>query len=250
MNNSNHQTISTATTNSNSNNNEEAFYIFFNGSRVTIVWKNETPPFSPILRLCSLSRTVFLILNQDKCLYEAQLDPENLVIQMKCIQRNVIDVQYCRVAKQVFLVLEEGAAVKQCILDNTKSLEDHLWLPVLFDPLELSEDGVRIKRICCSSEATVFLSIMGDIYVLGNCGLHFSVNCEQPKLLRLFKNELEILDISAGENFFVFLTRKEWTKAENHQPIIHDYGRNTGSINKSLKNFPFFSFLKANFLIF
>ncbi|XP_037808197.1 alsin homolog [Lucilia sericata] len=220
--NSDHQTISSAT--NNSNNNDEAFFIFFNGSRVTVAWQNETPPFSPILRLCSISPTIFLLLNQDKYLYEAKFDHENLVIEMKCIQRNVIDVQYCRIAKEVFLVLGEGSVVKQRISDYAKPLEDHLWLPVIFDPLELSEDGVRIKRICSSSEATIFLSNMGDIYALGNCGVHFSVECEQPKLLRLFKKGLDIIDIAAGEQFFIFLTRKQW-QLEVNQPIaVQNYG--------------------------
>ncbi|KAI8127457.1 hypothetical protein FF38_03855 [Lucilia cuprina] len=220
--NSDHQIISSATTNS--NNNDEAFFIFFNGSRVTVAWQNETPPFSPILRLCSISPTIFLLLNQDKYLYEAKFDHESLVIQMKCIQRNVIDVQYCRISKEVFLVLGEGSVVKQCIIDYLKPLEDNLWLPVIFDPLELSEDGVRIKRICSSSEATIFLSNMGDIYALGNCGVHFSVECEQPKLLRLFKKGLDIIDIAAGEQFFIFLTRKQWLFETNQTTAIQNYG--------------------------
>lgn len=238
-NSSDHQTISLTTTtttkdhtninstSSSSNNNDEAFFIFYNGSRVMVIWRDEEtpPPFSPILRLCSLSPQVFLLLNQDKYLYEAKFDHENLVIQMRCVRGNVRDVQYCRITKQVFLVLAEGTVVKQCIVDCTKTLKDNLWLPVIFDPLELSEDGVSIKRICCSAEATIFLSNMGDIYALGNCGVHFSVECEQPKLLRLFKNGLEVLDMAAGENFFVFLCRKEWPKVENQQTVVHEYGK-------------------------
>lgn len=218
--------LTTKTTNiATTSNDEAAFFIFFNGSQVTIEWQNELPPISPVLRLCSVSPNVFLLLNQDNCLYEAKFDPEHLVIRMNCVKRNVIDVQYCRQTKQVFIVLNKGQVVKQTFSENDKSLEEHLWLPVIFDPLELSEDGVCIKRICCSAEAIIFLSNIGDVYALGNCGAHFSVECEQPKLIRLFKNNLEILDISAGEKFFVFLARKECDDGHNNKTIVPEYGK-------------------------
>lgn len=242
MNSSDQQTVS-STINSNSNNNDEGFHIFYNGTRVKIVWENETYIFSPILRLCSLSSTVFLLLNQENSLYEAKFDHENFVIHMKCIKLNVVDVQYCRDAKQVFLVLKQGTVVKQSFLDNTQPLEEHHWMPVVFDPLELSEDGVRIKRICSSSEATLFLSISGDIYALGNCGVHFSVECDQPKLLRLFKNNVEILDIVAGENFFIFLARKEWSKTDNQLQAIRYYGKSCNYYLMMLKDLIRISYL-------
>lgn len=206
-------------------NSSEVFYIFFNGRQVKILWCDEAPSDSPIIRLCSLSHSIYLLLNQDKSLYEAKFDREKYVMHMKCIKTNVIDVEFCRAAKQVFLVLGEGAVLTQNILDCTKPLEEKQWAPVLFDPLELSEEGVKIKRVCCSSEATLFLSLTGDIYALGNCGAHFSVECEHPKLIRLFKYEMDILDICAGEKFFIFLARKAKTIMEKHLPGVHDYSK-------------------------
>lgn len=210
------------------NQSDEAFFIFFNGSRVSIEWKSQSTQCSPILRFCSINPKLFLVLSQDKCLYEAKFDHENLVIQMNCVYRNVIDVQYCRSFHQVFMVKADGAVVTQCVESDDNAFEDNLWKPVIFDPLELSEDGVRIKRVCCSSSGTVFLSNTGDIYALGNCGIHFSVECEQPKLLRLFKIDLEILDISAGDHFFVFLNRKERQATANQSLMAQEYGKFKG----------------------
>lgn len=221
MNNRGDQTENT-TNNCTSN---EAFFIFFNGSRVAIEWKTQPPPCSPILRLCSINPKFFLLLNGDKCLYEAKFDHENIAIQMNCIHQQVIDIQYCKDVRQVFMVTGEGSVLTQCVEETTNVLNDNLWKPVIFDPLELSEEGVRIKRVCCSSSGSIFLSNSGDVYALGNCGTHFSVDFDQPKLLRLFKNGLEILDISAGDQFFVFLTKKD-RGVEINQPLAsHEYGK-------------------------
>ncbi|XP_013104968.1 alsin homolog [Stomoxys calcitrans] len=230
---------------------ELPFFIFFKGSRVSIDWRENddtkttmTPPSMPsngIRRICSITPQYFLLLLNNNWLYEARFDQGQMKLRLKFIRGSVQDVQYCREMSAVYLVLENGAVVTQ-VLHESRHMElvvsnERQWQAITFDPLELSEEGVCIKRVCCSATGTIFVSDRCDIYALGNCGVHFSVDSHQPILLRCFKNPMEIVDLNAGDNFFVFLVRR---KKEIPKEIltVREYGELPDLICSETNNTP------------
>lgn len=206
-------------------NGTEDFYIFYKATRVFIEWGDTESPTSSsngIRRICSVTPQHFLLLLGNSKLYEASFDQCQLKLRMTCVRESVHDVQYCTDDRSAYLVLDNGSVLTQKLDDGCHSLTD-LWQTVTFDPLELAEEGVCIKRVCCSADGTIFISDSCEIYALGNCGSHFSVDCFQPKLLRLFKDPMDVVDVSAGDNFFVFLTRKR-KESKQVPPAAREYG--------------------------
>lgn len=213
--------------------NAEAFCIYFRGSRVSIEWDDRPQEMFAIIRICSISPQCFLLLGQNSWLYEGHFDQGSLKIHLSCKRNDVADVQYCCAVKSLYIVTKSGSVLTHAVVDNQKIDSIDVWQPVVFDPLELSEDGVRITRVCCTSEGALFISSAGDTYALGNCGKHFSVDCDQPKLVRLFKTPMVILDMTAGHHFFVLLARRETAADPSYDR--GEYGKRSNAKLQNIK---------------
>ncbi|XP_061401288.1 alsin homolog [Musca vetustissima] len=177
---------------------DAGFYVVYKGSRVSIEWgavdavPNSSQTHCVIQRICSVTSTYYLLIVQ-KSLYEARFDEH---------------VQFCPDFGILYVLEDNGSVLAQSLRD-TENVSNDKWRVVTFDPLELSEEGVNIKRVCCSYDGVIFVSEYSDIYAVGNCGINSqSLDCYQPKFVRLFSKVVDILDVKAGKNFFVFLARK------------------------------------------
>ncbi|XP_075155254.1 amyotrophic lateral sclerosis 2 [Haematobia irritans] len=223
---------------------ELPFYIFFKGSSVSVEWKANTKTIPPsittngIRSICSITPQYFLLLMNNNWLYEANFDQGQMKLRLGYIRASVQDIQYCRNLSSVYMVLDNGSVLTHTLNHdrNNVVITNENWQTITFDPLELSEEGVFIKRVCCSSDGTLFVSDRFDIYALGNCGVHFSVESRhQPKMLKCFKVPMEIVDLSAGDNFFVFLVRKK-KDTQKEKLTVREYGELPDLVCSELKS--------------
>ncbi|KAH8388833.1 hypothetical protein KR215_001908, partial [Drosophila sulfurigaster] len=193
----------------------EAFVVYYDGQALHLQWKG-VPPLtrSPALRLCSIgvdegretetggaSTNWLLLLTADQSLYSAQLLPNSKVLELCLLRTDVVDVDFCRGKRQLFVVLANGSVQQQLITGN--SYRANPWQILSFDPLELHDEGVSMRRVCCSAQGVVFVSVSGATYVLGSCGEVF--NAEQPRHMRLCEEGKQLLDLAAGDEHFVML---------------------------------------------
>ncbi|XP_030566546.1 alsin homolog [Drosophila novamexicana] len=201
--------------------NGEAFIIYYEGNALQLQWKG-VPPLtrSPALRLCSMGsrRSVgneavpgdsvqfdsnwILLLTADQSLYSAKLIVAHSVhtLELTLMRTDIVDVDFCRGSRQLFVVLANGTVQRQLIAG---SYRPNAWQTLSFDPLELHDEGVCMRRVCCSEQGVVFVSVRGATYVLGSCGEVF--NAEQPRHIRLCEEGKQLLDLAAGDEHFVLL---------------------------------------------
>ncbi|KAL7731427.1 hypothetical protein ACLKA6_010584 [Drosophila palustris] len=209
-----------------SSNAGEAFAIYYNGHALQLQWKG-VPPLtrSPALRLCYMGSereetktgsvvgtatgigtatrsdsNWLLLLTADQTLYSAQLATGSKILELTLLRTDIVDVDFCRGSRQLFVVLANGSVQRQLI---TGGYRPSAWQTLSFDPLELHDEGVCMRRVCCSEQGVVFVSVSGATYVLGSCGEVF--NAEQPRHMRLCEEGKQLLDLVAGDEHFVML---------------------------------------------
>lgn len=198
-----------AATAPNTNQADEAFVIYYEGNALQLQWKG-VPPLTrvPALRLCSmggssengkLEENWLLLLTADHVLYSGQVIAGK-ILELNLLRTDIVDVDFCRGSHQLFVVLVNGSVQRQLIAG---SYRPQAWQTLSFDPLELLDDGVSMRRVCCSKQGVVFVSVNGDTYVLGSCGEVF--NAEQPRHIRLCEEGKQLLDLVAGDEHFVML---------------------------------------------
>ncbi|XP_073813612.1 amyotrophic lateral sclerosis 2 [Musca autumnalis] len=201
-------------------------FIFHKGSRVFIEWNENARPPPPlqIHRICSIRPDYFILIVNDS-LYEARFEQSKSTLRLSFIRNSAYDVQFCKDLQCLYIVGNNGSVMAQSLLsDHQQIVCKDKWRILTFDPLELSEEGVQIKQICCSSDGVIFVSVCSDIYAIGNYGSnHTSADCYQPKLLRLFSNPVDILDVRAGTSFFVFLVRKRMENERQSYTTVNKY---------------------------
>lgn len=199
----------TATTAPNSNQAAEAFVIYYEGNALQLQWKG-VPPLTrtPALRLCcmggssesgKMEENWLLLLTADHVLYSGQVIAGK-ILELSLLRTDIVDVDFCRGSHQLFVVLANGSVQRQLIAG---SYRPQAWQTLSFDPLELLDEGVSMRRVCCSEQGVVFVSVNGDTYVLGSCGEVFNV--EQPRHMRLCEEGKQLLDLAAGDEHFVML---------------------------------------------
>ncbi|XP_023173159.2 alsin homolog [Drosophila hydei] len=204
------------------NSNGEAFAIYYKGNALQLKWKG-VPPLtrSPALRLCCMGSSKskdgngegsiagvqfdsdwLLLLTADHSLYSAEPLAMHGVhtLELTLLRTDVVDVDFCRGSRQLFVVLANGSVQRQLIAG---SYRPSAWQTLSFDPLELHDEGVCMRRVCCSEQGVVFVSVRGATYVLGSCGEVF--NAEEPRHMRLCEEGKQLLDLAAGDEHFVLL---------------------------------------------
>lgn len=193
----------------NSNQSGEAFVIYYEGNALQLQWKG-VPPLNrtPALRLCYMGgsrengkqeENWLLLLTADHVLYSGQVIAGK-TLELNLLRTDIVDVDFCRGSRQLFVVLANGSVQRQLIAGSYRPAA---WQTLSFDPLELLDEGVCLRRVCCSEQGVVFVSVSGDTYVLGSCGEVF--NAEQPRHMRLCEEGKQLLDLAAGEEHFVML---------------------------------------------
>ncbi|XP_067645813.1 alsin homolog [Eurosta solidaginis] len=194
-------------------NTEEAFIIYREGVAQQLHWTS-VPAFArqPAVRLCAVDQPDYLfVLLADGTLYMANKSLRSgESLQLRLHRTNIVDVGYCRHMSQLFVVTNKGDVEMQDMResDNLNS-HMHSWETLSFDPLELSEEGIIIERICCASRGVIFVTRTGELYAMGSCGDVFNAEV-QPKHLRLIEESKVLLDIVAGDEFFVLLLQCEY----------------------------------------
>ncbi|XP_001353522.1 alsin homolog [Drosophila pseudoobscura] len=190
---------------------DESFIIYHDGKALQLHWKG-VPPLTrpPALRICRIGdadRGGVLLLTTDHSLYSAQLQTNRSSLDLTLLRTDVVDVDYCSGSLELFVVLANGSVQRQFItglgLDRDVH-HPHAWQTLSFDPLEIIDEGVRIRRVCCSAQGVVFVSANGETYVMGSCGEVFKAEL-QPRHMRLYEEGKELLDLAAGNEHFVML---------------------------------------------
>lgn len=220
-------------------NTEEAFIIYREGVVQQLQWNSV--PFlerQPATRLCAVDQyELLLILTADGSLYIAKKSihsPNSLYLELH--RSCIVDIAYCRQLCQLFVVTEKGEVLMQTIKETrTKNLCKDSWEPLSFDPLELSEEGIFIERVCCASRGIVFVTRSGELYVMGSCGDVFHAEV-QPKHIRLIEESKYILDLVAGDDFFVLLLQRAYPTEGDPLKLLS----NMRQINYACKLFKFF----------
>ncbi|EDV96633.1 alsin homolog [Drosophila grimshawi] len=202
----------------------EAFVIYYEGKPLQLHWKG-VPPLtrSPALRLCFMGSYAegtkdrdstalvqfesswLLLLTADQSLYSAELLKLHGIstLELSLLRTDIVDVDFCRGSRQLFVVLTNGSVQRQLITAGGGGYRASAWQTLSFDPLGLHDEGVCMRRVCCSEQGVVFVSLNGDTYVLGSCGEVF--NAEQPRHMRLCEEGKQLLDLVAGNEHFVLL---------------------------------------------
>ncbi|XP_011202952.2 alsin homolog [Bactrocera dorsalis] len=194
-------------------NTEEAFIIYREGVAQQLQWAT-VPPLErqPATRLCAVDQyELLLILTADGSLYIAKKSthsPNTLHLELH--RTCIVDIAYCRQLCQLFVVTANGEVLMQTIKQTgSTSLCKNAWQALSFDPLELSEEGIFIERVCCASRGVVFVTRAGKLYVMGSCGDVFHAEV-QPKHIRLIEESKYFLDLVAGDEFFVLLLQRAY----------------------------------------
>ncbi|XP_053954375.1 alsin homolog isoform X1 [Anastrepha ludens] len=197
---------------------KEAFIIYREGVAQQLQWAL-APALQrePAVRLCAVDQpNLLFILTADGALYmanKAMHAANTLNIQLH--RTKITDVSYCRHMNQLFVVTAEGEVQMQYLKHTgSEALDMEPWQTLSFDPLELSEEGIFIERICCAARGVIFMTRSGELYVMGSCGEVFHAEV-QPKHLRLIEEGKEILDIVAGDEFFVLLIQRSYPEQED-----------------------------------
>ncbi|EDW37859.1 GL19989 [Drosophila persimilis] len=177
-----------------------------------IIYHDGTPPLTrpPALRICRIGdadRGGVLLLTTDHSLYSAQLQTNRSSLDLTLLRSDVVDVDYCSGSLELFVVLANGSVQRQfitCLGLDRYVHHPHAWQTLSFDPVEIIDEGVRIRRVCCSAQGVVFVSANGETYVMGSCGEVFKAKL-QPRHMRLYEEGKELLDLAAGNEHFVML---------------------------------------------
>ncbi|XP_017843934.2 LOW QUALITY PROTEIN: alsin homolog [Drosophila busckii] len=202
----------------NCSNSDEAFAIYFEGQPLRLKWQG-VPPLTrmPAMRLCHVAvgngtnvekatgtqqskSSSMLLLTTDQSLYWGELVHATSTLELNLLRSDIIDVDYCQALRQLFVVTANGSVHCQLLTGGYRAAA---WQTLSFDPLELLDEGVTMRRVCCSAQGVVFVSDSGTTYVLGSCGEVF--NAEQPRHMRLCEEGKQLLDLAAGDEHFVLL---------------------------------------------
>ncbi|CAD7005165.1 unnamed protein product [Ceratitis capitata] len=202
---------------------EEAFIIYREGVAQHLQWTT-VPPLErqPAVRLCAIDNSdLLLLLTADGSLYIAKKSTHsNNTLHLELHRPNIVDVAYCRQLTQLFIVTAEGEVLVQTLKNtsNADLCKDN-WQTLSFDPLELCEEGICIERVCCAARGVIFVTRSGELYAVGSCGDVFHAEV-QPKHLRLIGEKKDILDLVAGDEFFVLLLQQNYPADEDPLEIF------------------------------
>ncbi|XP_036346682.1 alsin homolog isoform X2 [Rhagoletis pomonella] len=197
---------------------QEPFIIYREGVAQHLQWTS-VPALErqPAVRLCAVDKPDLLfLLTADGSLFMASQSLESAdTLQVQLLRTKIADVAYCRHMSQLFVATTEGEVQTQ-YLKNTDVINSgsETWQTLSFDPLELSEEGILIERICCASRGVIFMTRTGELYAMGSCGEVFNAEV-QPKHMRLIYGNKEILDLVAGDEFFVLLWQRAYPTQED-----------------------------------
>ncbi|EDW30840.1 GL16038 [Drosophila persimilis] len=161
-----------------------------------IIYHDGTPPLTrpPALRICRIGDADRGGTNRSS-------------LDLTLLRSDVVDVDYCSGSLELFVVLANGSVQRQfitCLGLDRYVHHPHAWQTLSFDPVEIIDEGVRIRRVCCSAQGVVFVSANGETYVMGSCGEVFKAKL-QPRHMRLYEEGKELLDLAAGNEHFVML---------------------------------------------
>uniref|UniRef100_A0A1A9W2F5 PH domain-containing protein n=1 Tax=Glossina brevipalpis TaxID=37001 RepID=A0A1A9W2F5_9MUSC len=103
-----------------------------------------------------------------------------------------MDMQFNKVLRRIYIVTCKGQVFFQCYDIDVASISNQ-WEQIYFESTESLEEEVMIKLISCSAEGVLFVSRTDDIYAL-----------------------VHIINMVAGDNFFIFLARKHFKDSTNY----------------------------------
>lgn len=160
-----------------------------------------------VSRICASADEVFLL--SHGIIFQGQIPTENdeNELHLDVMFRNIVDMDMWE---------ERFYIVDTCGLVRSRN-SDSSWTEISFDPLELAEERIRVARVKCNSLGAVFITDKHEIYAMGACGDLF--NCQLPIRLKSF--DKPVLDVSAGEDFFIVIVENEYSNNEGDH-----FGRN------------------------
>lgn len=184
---------------------QESFAIYHEGQRLQLHWRG-VPPLtrSPASCIRRIGESL-LLLTTDHALYSAHLQANRSSLELELLRTDILDIDFCSGSQELFVVLTNGSVQRQVVTGSGREVHHpHTWQTLSFDPLELLAEGVRIRRVCCSTQGVVFVGSAGETYVMGSCGEVFNSE-QQPRHMRLYEEGKELLDLAAGNEHFVML---------------------------------------------
>ncbi|XP_037957267.1 alsin homolog [Teleopsis dalmanni] len=212
---------------------DEAFIVFHKGVALHLHWSS-VPPLerAPVLRLRELQGNLLVLLTIDGSLYLARYEKVNSTLHVELKLTRIVDVDFCRTKRNLFVVTDAGLVLTQQLSVANPTISDN-WETLIFDPLELAEEGIAISRVCCSSVGVIFITVRGDIYSMGSCG---EISAQtHPQHLRLFEENREVIDVAAGDDFFVILLKQLFVENDDSDEFKLQDARNKQRTSYNIK---------------